>query len=84
MPGSHSSSNHAGLSEQKALRELLEGRTSIVIVHRMSSIEAADQVIYMEHGKVREQGRVGRSSRSLCGYGAFVLPVVWRGHAVLV
>ena len=42
---------------QKALEELLKGRTSIVIAHRLSTIEKADKIIVLHHGRVREMGR---------------------------
>lgn len=41
---------------QKALDELLKGRTSIIIAHRLSTIEKADKIIVMHHGQVREIG----------------------------
>ncbi len=42
---------------QKALEELLKGRTSIIIAHRLSTIEKADKIIVLHHGQVREIGR---------------------------
>ena len=41
---------------QSALRELLHGRTSFVIAHRLSTIRDADQVIFIENGRVAERG----------------------------
>lgn len=41
---------------QDALGRLLEGRTSIVIAHRLSTIVNADQIVVMDHGKVKEMG----------------------------
>jgi len=41
---------------QKALEELLKGRTSIVIAHRLSTIENADKIVVLHHGRVREIG----------------------------
>lgn len=41
---------------QKALSKLMEGRTSIVIAHRLATIQNADQILVMEKGKVLEMG----------------------------
>jgi len=41
---------------QKALQELMKGRTSFVIAHRLSTIANADQLIVIEQGRVVEQG----------------------------
>ena len=42
---------------QKALEELLHGRTSIVIAHRLSTIRNADQVLVLKDGEIIERGR---------------------------
>lgn len=42
---------------QKALSELLKGRTSIIIAHRLSTIEKADKIIVLHHGQVKEIGK---------------------------
>ncbi|GAA3504943.1 ABC transporter ATP-binding protein [Streptomyces prasinosporus] len=41
---------------QKALTEALEGRTAIVIAHRLSTVRAADLILVMEAGRVVERG----------------------------
>ncbi len=41
---------------QKALDELMKGRTSIVIAHRLSTIAKLDRIIVMDHGKIIEDG----------------------------
>lgn len=41
---------------QRALAELLKGRTSIVIAHRLSTIRNADQVIVIQGGRIVERG----------------------------
>ena len=40
----------------EALRGALEGRTSIVIAHRLSTVMEADQILVIDQGKVREVG----------------------------
>jgi ATP-binding cassette subfamily B multidrug efflux pump len=42
---------------QKALEELLRGRTSFVIAHRLSTIRNADQVLVLNDGQIIERGR---------------------------
>ena len=41
---------------QKALKVLMQGRTTFVIAHRLSTIRDADLVVVLEHGRIVEQG----------------------------
>jgi ABC-type multidrug transport system fused ATPase/permease subunit len=41
---------------QRALRELLKGRTSFVIAHRLSTIREADRIVVLDQGRVAEIG----------------------------
>ena len=44
------------LHVQAALDTLMQGRTTIVIAHRLSTVENADRIVVMDHGKVVETG----------------------------
>ena len=41
---------------QRATEELTKGRTSIVIAHRISTIQSADQIVVLDKGEIKEQG----------------------------
>ena len=41
---------------QEALERLIEGRSSIVVAHRLSTIQRADRILVFHKGKLREQG----------------------------
>ncbi|MFE6286711.1 ABC transporter ATP-binding protein [Streptomyces sp. NPDC057877] len=41
---------------QRAMATVLKGRTAVVIAHRLSTVEIADRVLVMEHGRVVEDG----------------------------
>jgi ABC-type multidrug transport system fused ATPase/permease subunit len=42
---------------QRALARLLEGRTALVIAHRLSTVRAAHQICVVEGGRIVERGR---------------------------
>ena len=41
---------------QEALERLMQGRTTIMVAYRLSTIQHADRIIVMHHGKIRESG----------------------------
>jgi ATP-binding cassette, subfamily B, multidrug efflux pump len=41
---------------QKAIAELMRGRTSIVVAHRLSTVQHADNILVLHHGEIRERG----------------------------
>ncbi|MEU1468528.1 ABC transporter ATP-binding protein [Streptomyces sp. NPDC005761] len=44
---------------QRAMDTVLHGRTAVVIAHRLSTVEIADRVLVMEHGRIVEDGSPG-------------------------
>jgi subfamily B ATP-binding cassette protein MsbA len=41
---------------QQALQHLMEGRTTLIVAHRLSTIEHADRVVVLDRGKIAESG----------------------------
>ena len=41
---------------QNAFAKLMEGRTSFIVAHRLSTIQNADVILVMKDGKIIEQG----------------------------
>ena len=48
---------------QQALAEALSGRTSVVIAHRLSTVQAADQILVIDEGRIVERGTHGQLLR---------------------
>ncbi|MCA9328872.1 ABC transporter ATP-binding protein, partial [Candidatus Saccharibacteria bacterium] len=45
------------LSIQRALEQLMKGKTTIVIAHRLSTIQKMDRIIVLDDGKIVEEGK---------------------------
>ncbi|MFZ1688903.1 MAG: ABC transporter ATP-binding protein [Flavobacteriales bacterium] len=41
----------------RGLKEVMKGRTTVIISHRISAVQDADRIIVLDHGRVAEQGR---------------------------
>lgn len=41
---------------EKAVSKLLQGRTGIIIAHRLSTVQRADEILVLEHGRILEYG----------------------------
>ncbi|WP_030611058.1 ABC transporter ATP-binding protein [Streptomyces fulvoviolaceus] len=61
---------------QRAMATVLRGRTAVVIAHRLSTVEIADRVLVMEHGRIVEDGS---PAELIAGTGRFAdLHRAWR------
>ncbi|MET9372345.1 ABC transporter ATP-binding protein [Streptomyces griseoflavus] len=61
---------------QRAMATVLKGRTAVVIAHRLSTVEIADRVLVMEHGRIVEDGS---PAHLIAGTGRFAdLHRAWR------
>ncbi|MFE5817079.1 ABC transporter ATP-binding protein [Streptomyces sp. NPDC056479] len=61
---------------QRAMSTVLHGRTAVVIAHRLSTVEIADRVLVMEHGRIVEDGT---PAELIAGTGRFAdLHRAWR------
>jgi ATP-binding cassette subfamily B protein len=50
---------------QRGLRQAMEGRTVLVIAHRLATVQEADRILVLDRGRIVEQG----SHRALMGSG---------------
>jgi len=56
---------------QKALQNLMSGRTTVVIAHRLSTVVRADRIIVLEHGRVTGCGTHGELLQTHPSYAAW-------------
>lgn len=65
---------------QQAMREVLRGRTAVIIAHRLSTVEIADRVLVMDQGRIVEDGT---PAELVSGAGRFAdLHQAWRDSLV--
>ena len=65
---------------QRALLTVLQGRTAVIIAHRLSTVAIADRVLVMEHGRIVEDGA---PAELIGGSGAYAsLHSAWRESLV--
>ena len=48
--------NESELLVQQSLQKLMEGRTTIVVAHRLSTIRSADRILFVRDGRITERG----------------------------
>jgi ATP-binding cassette subfamily B protein len=57
---------------QQGLEQAMAGRSVLVIAHRLSTVQQADQIVVLDHGRIVERGRhhellaAGGRYRELC------------------
>jgi ATP-binding cassette, subfamily B, bacterial MsbA len=59
---------------QRALQNLMEGRTTIVIAHRLSTVRRADKIVVLQGGRIQE---IGRHEDLIAKRGVY-----WRLHSI--
>ncbi len=58
-----------------SIRELMRGRTTLTIAHRRSTLESADEVLFLQDGRIAARGRQGELLRSSREYNDFIAGV---------
>jgi len=64
------------MSVQRALANLMIGRTTFVIAHRLATIRRADTILVLEDGQIRERARIRAEylAADLCASARLAVP----------
>ena len=71
---------------QPALDRLMRGRTTLVIAHRLATVQKADRIVVLDHGRIVEHGtprRAGAPRRALCPAGRAAVQYLGSGQLTL-
>ena len=52
---------------EDALAKLLVGRTTLIIAHRLSTVQRADRLLVLDHGRIVEEGTHGGAAGAAAG-----------------
>ncbi len=72
--------NESEKAVQKALEQLMKGRTTIVVAHRLSTIRNADQIVVIDRGEVVETGSHATLARKRGGLYSRLFRLGIEGH----
>ncbi|WP_267879296.1 ATP-binding cassette domain-containing protein [Methylobacillus glycogenes] len=67
---------------QQGLQQLVSGRSSVIIAHRLSTVMNADLILVMQDGVVLEQGRHDTLTRLPDGLYARLFSLQTQGHGI--
>jgi subfamily B ATP-binding cassette protein MsbA len=74
--------NESERAVQEALDTLMKGRTTLVIAHRLSTVEHADQIVVLNRGRIVEQGTHGQLLAKEGAYAALYRNQLATGEAL--
>lgn len=68
---------------QKALQEVMKGRTTFIIAHRISSLQHADEILVLDNGSIIERGT---HDELLAGNGAYrrIYNIQYQDHEAIM